>query len=98
MKECNKMPIRVIAKVHDPPAAQLWVRICMDIKAGRKASGTNLIILRIAQRNHTASGICLLSLFPETFYIQYELPNAISAILYRVSLSQVIHSICPLGY
>lgn len=98
MRECDEMPIRAIAKVHNPAAAQLWVRICMDIKAGRKASGTNLIILRIAQRNHTAPDNCLLSLLPETFYVQYEVSNAISAVLYRVSLSQVIHSICLLGY
>lgn len=98
MRKCNEMPIRVIAKVHNPPAPQLWMRICVDIKPGRKGSGTNLIILQIAQRNHTAPDICLLSLFPETFYIQDEVPNTISAILYRVSLSQVIYSICLLGY
>lgn len=70
---------RVVAKVHNPPAAQLWVRICIAIKAGRKAPGTILIILRITQRNHTIPDICLLSLFSEMFYIQYEVPNAISA-------------------
>lgn len=94
MRECNGMPVREIAKVHNPPAAQLWVRICIAIKAGRKASATNLIILRIAQRNHTAPDICLLSLFPERFYTQYEVSNATSAVLCRVSLSQVICSIC----
>lgn len=88
------MPVRGIARVHNPPAAQLWVRICMAIKAGGKASGTNLIILRIAQRNHTAPDICLLSLFSGRFYTQYELSNAVSALLYRVSLSQVICSFC----
>lgn len=98
LRECDEMPVRVTAKVHNPAAAQLWVSICMDIKGGRKTSGTNVTILRIAQRNHTAPDICLLSLFPETFYIQYEVSNAISAILYRASLSQVIHSICLLGY
>lgn len=97
-RECNGMPITVVAKVHNPPAAQLWVRIYVTIKAGRKASGTNLIILRIAQRNHTVPDICLLSLFSEMFYIQYEVPNAVSAILYRVNLSQVIYSICLPGY
>lgn len=98
MRECNEMPVRVIAKVHNPPAAQLWVRICIAIKAGRKASGANLITLRTAQRNRTAPDIYLLSLFSQTFYIQHEASSATSAILYRVSLSQVIYSICLLGY
>lgn len=98
MRECNGMPVRRVAKAHNPPAAQLWVRVCIAIKAGRKASGTNLIILRIAQRNHTAPDICLLSLFSERFYTQYEVSNATSAVLCRVSISQVICSICLPGY
>lgn len=80
MREYNEMPVSVIAKAHNSPAAQPWVRICTAVKAERKASGTNLIVRRIVQKNQTAPEICLLCSFSQTFYVQYEVSNAISAI------------------
>lgn len=50
MREYNKTPVSVIAKVRNSPAAQLRVRISIAIKAERRASGTNLITHRILER------------------------------------------------
>lgn len=97
MREYNEMPVSLIAKVHNSPAAQPRARICIAITAERKASGTNVIVRGIVQRNETVPDTCLP--FSQTFYARYEVLNALSAVFHAgVCLSRIICSIYLLGY
>lgn len=78
MREYNKTPVSVIAKVRNSPAAQLWVGISIAIKAERRASGTNLITHRIVEREikHPptfVSHFCFLK--PFTFNVRFRMPH-----------------------
>lgn len=78
MREYNKTPVSVIAKLHNSPAAQLWVRISIAIKAERRASGTNSITHRIVGREikHPPTFVsrsCFLR--PFMFNIRFRMPH-----------------------
>lgn len=94
MREYNETPVSVIAKVRNWPAAQLWARIYIDIKAERRASGTNLIIHRIVKQPPTfISHSCFLR--PLMFNVRFRMPHRL--LLYR-SLSLAGHLLHLLGY
>jgi len=78
MRDCNETLVSLIAKVHNSPTAQPWVKICIAVKAEKRASGTNLILHRIVQRNPTAPTFVSHACFLRPF--MFEASNAMSAI------------------